>query len=84
MFKLTRRATLASLAALSMVATAAPSLADGHKMTFTLATSGSETDQRSVAMAEVFAPQNAIYFIILLLSIYDYYYMKFNGSIEEQ
>ena len=35
-------------------------------------------------MTEVFAPQNAIYFIILLLSIYDYYYMKFNGSIEEQ
>ena len=59
MFKLTRRATLASLAALSMVATAAPSLADGHKMTFTLATSGSETDQRSVAMAEVFAPMVA-------------------------
>ena len=59
MFELTRRATLASLAALSMVATAAPSLADGHKMTFTLATSGSETDQRSVAMAEVFAPMVA-------------------------
>lgn len=59
MFKLTRRATLASLAALSMVASAAPSLADGHKMTFTLATSGSETDQRSVAMAEVFAPMVA-------------------------
>lgn len=59
MFKLTRRATLASLAVLSMVATAAPSLADGHKMTFTLATSGSETDQRSVAMAEVFAPMVA-------------------------
>ena len=59
MFKLTRRATLASLASLSMVATAAPSLADGHKMTFTLATSGSETDQRSVAMAEVFAPMVA-------------------------
>jgi len=59
MFKLTRRATLASLAALSMVATAVPSLADGHKMTFTLATSGSETDQRSVAMAEVFAPMVA-------------------------
>ena len=34
-------------------------MADGHKMTFTLATSGSETDQRSVAMASVFAPMVA-------------------------
>ena len=35
-------------------------------------------------MREVFAPQNAIYYMILLLLIYDYYYMKFNGSTEEQ
>ncbi|MCY4260065.1 MAG: TRAP transporter substrate-binding protein DctP [Rhodobacteraceae bacterium] len=33
-----------------------PLHADGHKMTFTLATAGSETDQRSAAMAQVFAP----------------------------
>ena len=34
-------------------------------------------------MREVFAPQNAIYYMILLL-LHDYYYMKFNGSTEEQ
>ena len=59
MFKLTRRAAIASVAALGIAASAAPVLADGHQMTFTLATSGSETDQRSVAMAEVFAPMVA-------------------------
>ena len=59
MLKLTRRAAIASVAALGIAASAAPALADGHQMTFTLATSGSETDQRSVAMAEVFAPMVA-------------------------
>ena len=59
MIKLTRRAAIASVAALGLAATAAPAMADGHKMTFTLATSGSETDQRSVAMANVFAPMVA-------------------------
>ena len=54
----TRRAAIASLTAASIAATAAvPSFA--ADMTFTLATSGSETDQRSVAMAEVFAPMVA-------------------------
>lgn len=58
MIKMTRRAAIVSVAALSLVAGAAtPAFAD--KMTFTLATSGSETDQRSVAMAEVFAPMVA-------------------------
>ena len=58
MIKLTRRAAIVSVAALSLVAGAAtPAFAD--KLTFTLATSGSETDQRSVAMAEVFAPMVA-------------------------
>ncbi|MBL6773041.1 MAG: TRAP transporter substrate-binding protein DctP [Alphaproteobacteria bacterium] len=58
MIKMTRRAAIVSVAALSLVAGAAtPSFAD--KLTFTLATSGSETDQRSVAMAEVFAPMVA-------------------------
>ncbi len=48
---------LTALALTGLVGLAgAPVLADGHKMTFTLATAGSETDQRSVAMAEVFAP----------------------------
>ena len=58
MIKMTRRAAIVSVAALSLVAGAAtPASAD--KLTFTLATSGSETDQRSVAMAEVFAPMVA-------------------------
>ena len=56
MLKFTRRAAIASVAALGLAASAIPAAADGHKVTFTLATSGSETDQRSVAMAEVFAP----------------------------
>ena len=59
MFKLTRRAAIASVAALGLATGAMPALADGHKMTFTLATAGSETDARSVAMAEVFAPMVA-------------------------
>ncbi len=59
MLKLTRRAAIASVAALGLAASAIPAAADGHKVTFTLATSGSETDQRSVAMAEVFAPMVA-------------------------
>ena len=59
MLKFTRRSAIASIAALGLVATAIPAMADGHKMTFTLATSGSETDQRSVAMASVFAPMVA-------------------------
>ena len=59
MIKLTRRAAMASVTALGIVAIGAPAVADGHKVTFTLATSGSETDQRSVAMAEVFAPMVA-------------------------
>lgn len=59
MLKFTRRAAIASVAALGLAASAIPATADGHKMTFTLATSGSETDQRSVAMAEVFAPMVA-------------------------
>ena len=59
MFNFTRRAAIASVAALGLVASATSAIADGHKVTFTLATSGSETDQRSVAMAEVFAPMVA-------------------------
>ena len=59
MLKLTRRAAITSVAALGLAVSAIPAVADGHKMTFTLATSGSETDQRSVAMAEVFAPMVA-------------------------
>lgn len=56
MLKLTRRAAIASAVAAGI---AAPALADDPDLTFTLATSGSETDQRSIAMAEVFAPMVA-------------------------
>ncbi len=59
MLKLTRRAAIASVAALGLAASSVPAFADGHQLTFTLATSGSETDQRSVAMAEVFGPMVA-------------------------
>ena len=57
MLKLTRRVALATLTSFGLVATLAQ--ADGHQLTFTLATAGSATDQRSVAMAEVFAPMVA-------------------------
>jgi TRAP-type C4-dicarboxylate transport system substrate-binding protein len=55
MFNLTRRAVIASAATVALAASFATSAA-ANDLTFTLATSGSETDQRSVAMAEVFAP----------------------------
>ena len=60
MLKLTRRVALATLTSFGLMA-AVPTLAqaDGHRLTFTLATAGSATDQRSVAMAEVFAPMVA-------------------------
>ena len=59
MFNITRRALFGTMAAASLAAgVAAPAMAQ-DKLTFTLATSGSETDQRSVAMAEVFAPMVA-------------------------
>ncbi len=54
--KLSRRSALTAIiaAGLAMGATA-PAIAE-DKITLRMATSGSETDQRSVAMAEVFAP----------------------------
>ena len=53
--KMNRRTAMSALVAAGMLAaSAAPAAA--ADMTFTLATSGSDTDQRSVAMAEVFAP----------------------------
>ncbi|MGB0718601.1 MAG: TRAP transporter substrate-binding protein DctP [Alphaproteobacteria bacterium] len=58
MFTITRRALFGTMAAVGLTAgVAAPAAA--QDLTFTLATSGSETDQRSVAMAEVFAPMVA-------------------------
>ena len=55
--KLTRRTAMSALVAAGVFAGA--TTASAENMTFTLATSGSETDQRSVAMAEVFAPMVA-------------------------
>ena len=56
MLKFTRRAVLASVAAIGLATSAMPAFADGHAKTFTMATSGSETDARSEALAKVFAP----------------------------
>ena len=56
--KLTRRAALGALAAAGILGGVATT-AHAADMTFTLATSGSETDMRSVAMANVFAPMVA-------------------------
>ncbi|WP_375572596.1 TRAP transporter substrate-binding protein DctP [Ahrensia marina] len=58
-FMITRRAALSVAVAASVVAGGAVSAFAQDRMTFTLATAGSETDQRSVAMAEVFAPMVA-------------------------
>jgi TRAP-type C4-dicarboxylate transport system substrate-binding protein len=52
---LTRRLALAGMIAAGSFA-AAPLWADGHQIQLRLSMSGSETDQRSVAMAEVFGP----------------------------
>ena len=56
--KLTRRAALGAVAAAGILGGLTTS-AHAADMTFTLATSGSETDMRSVAMANVFAPMVA-------------------------
>ncbi|MDP5220212.1 TRAP transporter substrate-binding protein DctP [Ruegeria sp. 2205SS24-7] len=55
----TRRAAIASLAALGLAAGIAAPVFAADKITLRMATSGSETDQRSVAMADVFAPMVA-------------------------
>ena len=58
MMTITRRAVIPALVATGiLVGSSIPAMA--ADITFTLATSGSETDQRSVAMAEVFAPMVA-------------------------
>lgn len=53
--KLTRRVAMAALLAAGSIAGSA-AFADGHKIQLRLSMAGSETDQRSVAMAEVFGP----------------------------
>lgn len=52
---LTRRLAVAALVASSALASA-PAFADGHQIQLRLSMAGSETDQRSVAMAQVFGP----------------------------
>ncbi len=54
--RLSRRTAIAALAVASTFALSSAPVAAQDRLTFTLATAGSETDQRSVAMAEVFAP----------------------------
>ncbi|MEK9860926.1 MAG: C4-dicarboxylate ABC transporter, partial [Alphaproteobacteria bacterium] len=56
--KITRRTAMAAALAISMVGGTAMT-SQAADMTFTLATSASETDMRSVAMREVFAPMVA-------------------------
>ncbi len=53
--KLTRRLAMAAMVAAGSF-TGAASFADGHAIQLRMSSSGSETDQRSVAMAEVFGP----------------------------
>lgn len=54
--KLTRRTAMSVLLAAGMLTSATGSSFAADKIQLRLATSGSETDQRSVAMAEVFGP----------------------------
>lgn len=56
--KLTRRAAFGTALAASLVSLSGAAIAQ-DQMTFTMATAGSETDARSVALAEVFAPMVA-------------------------
>lgn len=73
--KFTRRAILSALMATGIAATATkPSMA-ADKIQLRLSTSGSETDQRSIAMAEVFAP--------MVADIADYQ-PSYNGTIFAQ
>jgi TRAP-type C4-dicarboxylate transport system substrate-binding protein len=73
--KFTRRAAIASLTALSLSAALAVPAKASDKVQLRLATSGSETDQRSVAMAEVFAP---------MIADFADYQPSYNGTIFAQ
>ena len=72
--KLTRRTAMSALVAAGMVASAGAGLA-ADKIQLRLATLGSETDQRSVAMAEVFAP---------MVAEFADYQPSYNGTIFAQ
>ena len=52
---ITRRLALAGMIAAGTI-TSTAAFADGHALQLRLSTSGSETDARSVAMADVFGP----------------------------
>ncbi len=54
--KLTRRAALSAMVATGLMASTVTGAVAGDKLQLRLATSGSATDQRSVAMADVFGP----------------------------
>lgn len=56
---LTRRAAIGAALSVGVLAGTTVGALAQDRMTFTLATAGSETDQRSVAMAQVFAPMVA-------------------------
>ncbi|MFY0692387.1 MAG: TRAP transporter substrate-binding protein DctP [Paracoccaceae bacterium] len=56
--KLTRRAAMGTALAAGLAAASSTAFAQ-DRLTFTMATAGSETDARSVALAEVFAPMVA-------------------------
>lgn len=53
--KITRRLAMAAMIAAGSIASV-PAFADGHQTQLRLSMAGSETDQRAVAMAEVFGP----------------------------
>ncbi|MBO9468412.1 TRAP transporter substrate-binding protein DctP [Tropicibacter sp. R15_0] len=57
--KFTRRAAISAVVAAGVIAGSSTASFAADKIQLRLATSGSETDQRSVAMAEVFAPMVA-------------------------
>lgn len=57
--KFYKKTILSAIAALSLLVGSISAKADIISTTFTMATSGSETDMRSVAMAKVFAPMVA-------------------------
>jgi len=54
--KITRRAAIGAALSVGVLAGTTGGALAQDRMTFTLATAGSETDQRSVAMSQIFAP----------------------------
>jgi TRAP-type C4-dicarboxylate transport system substrate-binding protein len=73
--KLTRRVALGSLIAAGAIASLSSNAIAAEKVQLRLATSGSETDQRSVAMAEIFGP---------MVAEFADYQPSYNGTIFAQ